>query len=113
VGGDEWIEVVVGQLEPWDHQQVVLAPRPLRLRLDLREVSLERGVAEPGQHRVRRLPRVVASNDVIRDRQHVEAAPTLEVDELGKRQLAVAPLCVRVELAEQRLDSPAHRCQRA
>jgi hypothetical protein len=46
--------------------------------------------------------------DVIGDAEHVEGVTPVEVDELPERERAVAPRRMRVELAEQRLDLPAH-----
>ena len=45
---------------------------------------------------------------MVGDREDVEAVASVEIDELGKRQLSVAPARVRVELAEKGLDLPAH-----
>jgi hypothetical protein len=50
--------------------------------------------------------RFVAS-DVVSDTEDVEAARAVEVDELGNREVAVAPGGVSVQLAEER--ASAHR----
>ena len=109
VRGEVGVEVVVGQLEPGHEQQVVLALGPSRLRLDLGEVVAVIARVNPSPRPRLGQPRVVAADDVIGDADHVEAAAAVEVDQLGHRQLPVAPAGVRVELAEQRLDLAAHR----
>ena len=45
---------------------------------------------------------------MVGDAQDVEAAPPVQVDELGDGEGAVAPACVRVELAEERARTPSH-----
>jgi hypothetical protein len=97
--------VVVGELEPRQDEQVVVAARPLGLRSDLGEVV---GVV-PCVHAEREsLCRRVGADDVVGDGEHVEAVRPVEIDELGKGQCPVAPPRVGVELAQQGLDLPAH-----
>jgi hypothetical protein len=106
--GEIGVEIVVGQLQPGEEQQVVVAPRALRLGVDLGEVV---GVV-PGVHaserRVRGQPRIVEPVDVVGHAEDVEPAAAVQVDELRECERAVAPARVGVELAEQRLDLPAH-----
>ena len=109
VRGEERVEVVVGQLEPGQEQQVVLPAGALGLRLDLCEVvGVVRGM-DASERCVVGQPRIVAAVDVVGDAEDVEAVASVQVDELGQRERAVAPPRVGVELAEQRLDLAAHR----
>ena len=102
------VEVVVRELEAREHEQVVVPPCSLRLRGELgKVVGVVRG-PDAARRRVGREPRIVAAVDVVGDAEHVEPVASVEVDELGHGQCAVAPPRVRVELAEQRLDLPAH-----
>jgi len=90
------VGVVVGQLETWNDEQSVEGSGALGLTLDLFQVV---GVVGGGEClRSRRV-----AHDVVGDRKHVEAGGAVEVDELGRREYAVAPGRVRVELAEERL----------
>ena len=108
MGGERGVGVVVRELEPRDEQEVVLPARAFGLGADLGEiVGVVPGV-DSARRRVGRDPRVVPANDVVGDGEDVEAVLAVEVDELGKGEGAVAPPRVRVELAEQRLDFPAH-----
>jgi hypothetical protein len=49
---------------------------------------------------------------VVGDAQDVESAASMEIDELGDREHAVAPARVGVELAEERAEASPHRLQR-
>jgi hypothetical protein len=53
-------------------------------------------------------PRVVPENDVVGHCEDVEAVLAVEVDQLGKGESSVAPTRVRMELAKERLEFPAH-----
>jgi hypothetical protein len=68
------------------------ARAPRRLSADRREVG---GVALLRDH-------LAAGNHVVGDAEDVEAATAVQVDDLLKRQVAVAPCRVGVELAEKR-----------
>jgi hypothetical protein len=108
VRGEVGVEVVVRQLEPWDEEEVVFVPGPRCFCLDLEEIGavvVDVNVTWAG---VGLKPGVVGAHAVVGDAEDIEPAPPVQVDELWKRELAVAPRRVRVQLAEQRLDSPAH-----
>jgi hypothetical protein len=105
VRGLERVDVVVGELEPRQDEQVVVAARPLGLRGDLGEVV---GVVPCAHAQREPLRRRVGADNVVGDGEHVEAVRPVEIDELGKGQCSVAPPRVSVELAQQGLDLPAH-----
>jgi len=108
VGGDGGIWIVVGELQPRHKQEVVLPAGAFGLGEDLGDVlGVVRGM-NSASRRFGRQPRVVAADDVVGHREDVEAVLSIEVGELGKSEGAVAPTRVRMELAEQRLDFPAH-----
>jgi hypothetical protein len=84
------VHVGVGQLEPWHHQQPVVAPRPLGHSVDGLEV---RGVGA----RVDRVGgRVGRADHMVGDAEHVESPLAVEVDQLIEVELTVAPRGVRV-----------------
>ena len=93
------VGVVVGQLEARDHEQVVEHAGAGGLARELRQVRGE----VPAVHAA------LAADDVVGDREHVEAGAAVQIAELAWRELAVAPRRMRVELAEQRLDLRPHR----
>ena len=95
VDGPIGIHVGVGQLEPWHHQQPVVAQRPLGHRVDGLEV---RGVGA----RVDRVGRVGRADHMVGDAEHVESPRAVEVDQVIEAELAVAPRGVRVQLAQER-----------
>ena len=82
--------------------------RKAGVRVDLCQVAVVAPGCDAARRRARREPRIVRAIDVVGHAEHVEALAPVEVDELGKRQRTVAPARVGVELAEQRLDLPAH-----
>jgi hypothetical protein len=104
----EWVEVVVGQLEAGNEQEVVLASGALRLGRELPQVLGVFRSVEPTGRRIGCQPRVVAARNVVGDAEDVEAGASVEVDELADAQGAVAPVRMRVELAEQWPDFPTH-----
>jgi hypothetical protein len=85
VCGKVRVEVVVGEFEPGNDEQVVLAPGALRLGFDLGEVVRVISCVHTPQRRVCRQPGIVAAVDVIGDAEHVEGVPPVEVDELRDR----------------------------
>ena len=93
--------VVERQLEAGDHEQVVGIPGAFRLGLDRGEVVVvvaRMDVVDGG----------AAGDRVIGHAEHVEAGVAVDVDQLGKRERAVAPGRVRVQLAEQRMTVMGH-----
>ena len=104
VRGTVGLHVVVRQLEPGQHEQVVRASRPRRLPVDLGEIRSMKIRPYAGVGPLIRVePGVVDAHDVVRDAEHVEAVRAVDIDELGNRQRAVAPRRVRVKLGEQRV----------
>jgi hypothetical protein len=74
--------------------------RALRLGFDLVEVGVER--LRPDVHPVSR------GDDVIRDREDIDACVAVQVDHFADGKRAVAPRGVRVELAEKRRAVSGH-----
>ena len=98
------IVVMVGQLEAREDEQVVERRGASRLGGDRRDVL---GVALCGDVHLPVAQRVIC------DAEDVEPTVAVEVDKLAKRQAAVAPRRVRVELAEQWCDALTHRLKLA
>ena len=101
--------VVEGELEAGDDEHPVRSPGARGLALDLGEVERERHLvdraeAEPFLH----APGIVRAHDVVGDAEDVEAGSSVEIDELGDGELAVAPARVGVELAEQWSEASSH-----
>jgi hypothetical protein len=96
------VVVVVGQLEAWDDEHPVRRERAIGLGIDGVEVvapvvdSDERTVA------------LAAPDGVIGDAEDVEPVFSVEVDEGGERQRAVAPVAVCVQLGEEQRS--VHAC---
>jgi hypothetical protein len=89
------VVVRVGQLEPRDHQQTVVAQRTLGHSADGLRVRREGALVDrPG--------RVVGADHVIGDRKDVESPHAVEVGQLLEAELSVAPGRVRMQLAEER-----------
>ena len=86
------IGVVVGQLEARNHEQVVEPRRPRGLGGEVVEVLGE----------VRAVDVASLARRVIGDGEDIEARPAVQIAELPRREGAVAPGRVRVELAEER-----------
>jgi hypothetical protein len=107
VAGPVGIRVVVGELEPGDDQQPEGRECSFTLLLDLVEIAGEALLAHAGAS-VACGPRIVVTEDVVGDAEHVEARSSVEIDQLGERQLAVAPRRVGVELAQQCRPPHAH-----
>ena len=104
VRGEVGVEMVVRQLDPRKHQQVVERPCALGLGVDRGEV---RGEGPFVDARLGHAPGVVGADDVIGDTENVEAVAAVEIDELAEPKLAIAPRRMGVELAQQRpLHSP-------
>jgi hypothetical protein len=99
VAGPPRIGILDGQLEPRQDEQPVPPARPFSLGVDLVEV---RGVRLGANVTIR-----CAVDDVIRDREHVEAGAAVQVDQFAGIEHAIAPRRVRVKLREQW--PPSHR----
>ena len=99
VGVGVGVEMVVRQLDPREHQQVVERPCALGLGVDRGEV---RGEAPFVDARLGHAPGVVRADDVIGDAENVEAVAAVEIDELAEPKLPIAPRRMGVELAKQR-----------
>ena len=101
---------VVGQLDAGKHEQVVQGSRASGLAKNVRDV---RGMHLASYAACRPLrpiePGIVGADGVIGDAENVEASAAVEVDELAHGEAAVTPRRVRMQLAEERLDSVPHR----
>ncbi len=105
--------IVERQLEAGNDEHSVGSPGAARFPLDLREVAGPRLLVDRAEEKSLVLaPGIVGAYDVIGHAENVEPTAAVEVDELGDGELTVAPACVRVELAEQRSESSAHRGHR-
>ena len=78
VRGEVGVEMVVRQLDPRKHQQVVERPCALGLGVDRGEV---RGEGPFVDARLGHAPGVVRADDVIGDAEDVEAVAAVEIDE--------------------------------
>jgi hypothetical protein len=94
------LPAVVRQLDARDQEQVVERASPLTLIEDRLEIRVP-GVLSEGVSKSEPV-RVVRGHDVVRDAEDVEAVATVEIDQLSKREAAVAPGRVRVQLTEER-----------
>jgi hypothetical protein len=103
---EQRVAIVVGQLKPRDEEQAVGRPGAVGLAFDRAEVVGERRSAGHLPARVA-VGRVVPA-DMVGHAENVETVLPVEIDELGERQLAVAPRRVGVELAEERRGRRAH-----
>jgi hypothetical protein len=100
VPGAARVGVLDRQLDPWDDDEPVELPRALRLGVERVEVGDE-GLGTYMQT-------VPTRQDVVGDGEHVEARQPVEIHELGRSELPVAPGRVRVELGEKRKVLPCH-----
>src|SRR5262249_7981860 len=94
------IVILVRQLEPRDHEQVVEQPRAGCLDLDRLEVPAVRAGRDlplRPRHALRQ------RKEVVGEAEDVEAVAAVEVDEPANGKEAVAPAGVCVELTEQRV----------
>ena len=91
MAGPQGIRIVVRELEAGQDEQPVQADGTRGLSLDLREVGVE----------PQRVHVIAGAGDVVRDREHVEAALTVEIAQPAHVKRAVAPRRVSVELAEK------------
>ena len=95
----ERVGVVERQLEAGDHEHAVRSPRACRLALDVREVLVPGCLLDRPAGEALSAPGVVVTYHVIRDAEDVEAAASVQIDELGDGQDTVAPAGMRVKLA--------------
>ena len=101
--------VVERQLEARDDEHSVRPPGARCLAFDLGEVAGPRLLAHGAEQQPFLFaPRIVGPHHVVGDAEHVEPVTSVEIDELGDGQLAVAPARMRVQLAEQRSETPSH-----
>jgi len=100
--------VVERQLEAGDHEHAVRSPRPCRLALDVREVLVPGCLLDRPEGEALSAPGVVVTYHVIRDAEDVEAAASVQIDELGDGQDTVAPAGMRVKLAQQWPQASSH-----
>jgi hypothetical protein len=99
VRGEPRVGVVVGQLEAREQQQVVDPAGTHGRGLDRTEVGGEVGRVDV---------RPPVTGGMVGDAEDVEAVASVEIDELGERQGSVAPVRVRVQLAQQWAGSDRH-----
>ena len=103
------VEVVPGELEPWNEHQAIPLARTPGFVVELGQVVGEDLRAHAALVALLRLqPRIITSTRVVGDAQDVEAAGAVDVDQLADREGAVAPRRVSVQLGEQRSDAGPH-----
>ena len=105
-----WIEVVVGQLEPWEDKQPVERFRAGCGALDCFEIRRVLGSVHAKRFVAVLLigPRVVGSDDVVRDGENIEPRAPVEIDELVQLERTVTPGRVGVELGKQGARTRSH-----
>jgi hypothetical protein len=98
------ILVVEGQLGARDDDQAVPLLSPRGLPLDLVKIGGPRTLVEQdgGAGALLAEPRIVVREDVIGHAEDIEAAASVQVDQLGNRQAAITPGGMRMQLAEER-----------
>ena len=101
------IVVVVGQLEPGQEEEVVVAACPLGFVPDLREIVVIVLGADAACRRLAGRP-VVRADDVVGEAEDVEPDRTVDVDDLPDRERTVTPAAVRVQFGEQGADPGSH-----
>ena len=112
--GQDGLGMVERELQARNDEQSVRSPGARCLALDLGKVERERRLLDRAEVQAFFLaPGIVRPHHVIRDAEDVEAAPAVQVDEVGDGELTVAPACMGVELAEERAEASSHPQERA